>query len=65
MKWITLRQFVDLETGEVLHQITEGYSIVKKISRTTYVKNNEKRKFGFTTITYGIRKKNAQGKLFD
>ena len=59
-KWVTVSEYVDEETGEILHknQVKEHYIIIKKIKHHETYKTTGKR-----TIT-NICKKTNQQKLF-
>lgn len=63
MKWITLTEYVDLATGEVIEKADaeKNYYIVRFKKKH---KRHERKPIGFTTFTYECRRKCPQGELF-
>ena len=59
--WITVVEWVDIETGEKLTPNPEGYYIVKTIKKNEYELRKRK---GTRKLTNLVRKANRQGRLW-
>lgn len=65
MRWVSRTINVDIETGEVLTDIT-GYHVVKSIKNTKVMKDEHNRpKWGQITYTRTVRKHADQGTIWD